>query len=377
MKYIKSYELYRNTVNEELLGNAINFLKGLWSKAMDELKKLGNNPNTDQIKKWISDNPFNPSDNNFLFKNIMDDFKKKPECNDQDALNLIDSILNPETGVMGKQGLSSLLETLQKTYPPKKGESTSSQYATFEYILDSIRKKTIIRYKFAGSTDGNVDQKKINIDLKDTIHLPDVKKLLISSTDNKKKKDSIINWCEKTLFPQMDKFNDEIKDDDIVKYLQSKKISLSGGVDSNSMTYDKLKEFFDKKIKVIYLLKDKKKIEWDELSDDQKKNPEDAPTNTIVGVKLINSLNDLNKEDSIVFLDKDNNPTIKKSYNDIIGPFVEDRSEEAKKAAESLGKIKNDSDKMNKVAKFADFLQNDMNKEKIKEIEKILNDNEK
>ena len=177
MKYVKSFESHRNSknlepVNEELLGGVINFFKGLWTKAMDELKKLGEDPDTIKVKDWIANNPFNPSDNSYLFKNVMDEFKKKPEANDQDALTLVDSILNPETGVLGKQGLAPLYESLKKAYPPQEGEPASSQFATFEYIFNTIRTKAIIQYKFAASTDGKVDPKKINIDLKDMTHLP-------------------------------------------------------------------------------------------------------------------------------------------------------------------------------------------------------------
>ena len=232
MKYVKSFESHRNSsklepVNEELLGGIINFFKGLWSKAMEELKKLGQDPDTQEVKDWIGNNPFNPADNNYLFKNIMDEFKKKIEANDQDALTLVDNILNPETGVLGKQGLAPLYESLKKAYPAIGGEVASSQYATFEYVFNTIRNKAIALYKFAGGpSDGKVDPKKINVDLKDTIHLPDVKKLLIAATDGKKKRDAIINWCEKTLFPQLDKFADAITEEEVNKNLESKKIPV-------------------------------------------------------------------------------------------------------------------------------------------------------
>jgi hypothetical protein len=143
----------------------------------------------------------------------------------------------------------------------------------------------------------------------------------------------------------------------------------------DGMTYDKLKELFDNKTPVMYLLKGKTKEEFEKLTDDQKKKPNEAPVNTIVGVKPIVNLNDQNKPDSVVFNDKDGEPTIKKSYTEILGPAEgseEQRSEEAKQAAEALGKIKQDPDKMKKVANFAQFLQNDANKDKIAEIEKIL-----
>ena len=51
---------------------------------------------------------------------------------------------------------------------------------------------------------------------------------------------------------------------------------------------------------------------------------------------------------------------------------AESSGENAKKAAEVLAKIKTDEEKMGKVVKYAEFIQNDANKAKIEEIEKIL-----
>lgn len=161
----------------------------------------------------------------------------------------------------------------------------------------------------------------------------------------------VANYIEKELT------DDELKD------IYSK----AGGKSADSegdMTYDKLKEFFDKKIPVIYLLKGKKKQDFDP------KKPTDQQTN-VVGVKVINTLNDQNKDDSVTFLNKDDKPTIKKSYTDIIGP-AQTGGENAKKAAEVLGKIKQDEDKMGQVVKFAEFLQDEKNKDKVAEIEKMM-----
>jgi hypothetical protein len=377
MKYVKSFESHRKSkvvepVNEELFGGIINFFKGLWSKAMEELKKLGKDPDTQEVKDWIGSNPFNPADNNYLFKNVMDEFKKKPEANDQDALTLVDSILNPETGVLGKQGLAPLYENLKKAFPPLDGEPASSQFATFEYIFNTIRTKAIIQYKFAASTDGKVDPKKINIDLKDMTHLPDVKKLLTAATDGKKKKDAIVNWCEKTLFPQLDKLADAITEEEVNKYLEGKKIPVpeGGEGDANAMTYDKLKEFYDKKTPVIYKLKDFKQEDWDKLSDDQKKKPKEEPASKIVGVKVIDAINDQDKDDSVTFLDKDEKPTIKKGYKDIVGPSEAEGKDDLVKKLRDLQTKKPEDIK--KVGTFVDFISDEANKDKVVEIDKII-----
>lgn len=131
------------------------------------------------------------------------------------------------------------------------------------------------------------------------------------------------------------------------------KSGKGGGADE--MTYDKVKDFYDKKIPVIYLLKDKTKADYD-----PKKKPEEQTD--VVGVKIINAINDQNKDDSVTFLNKDNNPTIKKSYADIIGPGEEQKGENAKKTADILGRIKDDEEKMGNVAKFAEFVEKDPTK---------------
>lgn len=176
----------------------------------------------------------------------------------------------------------------------------------------------------------------------------------------KAKKDAAIKFLDDLQKDVAGYIEKELTDDEL-KDIYSK---AGGPGGEDEMTYDKLKELFDKKTPVIYLLKDKKKEEYD-----PKKKPEEQAM--IVGVKPIEALNDQNKPDSVVFLDKDGKPTIKKSYADIIGPGVA-AGENAKKAAEVLGKIKQDEEKMGKVVKFAEFMQDDKNKDKVAEIEKMM-----
>jgi|LauGreDrversion4_2_1035121.scaffolds.fasta_scaffold135157_1 hypothetical protein len=365
MKYVKSFESHRTSkivepINEELLGGIINFFKGLWAKAMEELKKLGEDPDTTEVKDWIADNPFNPADNNYLFKNVMDEFKKKPEANDQDALTLVDSILNPETGVLGKQGLAPLYESLKKAFPPKEGEPASSQYATFEYFFDTIRTKAIIQYKFAASTDGKVDPKKINIDLKDMTHLPDVKKLLTAATDGKKKKDAIVNWCEKTLFPQLDKFADAITEDDVNKYLEGKKIPVpEAGPEGGYKVGDN----------VVYKREKFDQAKWDALTDDDKKKPNEGKMKELqaeaIGIKKISKI----EGDKVSFEGAD----FTKTMGDILMKTEEVKAEGQEDLVKKLGDLKTKKpEDIKKVGSFVDFISDEANKDKVAEIEKIM-----
>ena len=365
MKYVKKFESHRTSknlepINEELLGGVINFFKGLWTKAMEELKKLGEDPDTTEVKDWIADNPFNPADNNYLFKNVMDEFKKKPEANDQDALTLVDSILNPETGVLGKQGLAPLYETLKKAYPPQEGEPASSQYATFEYFFNTIRTKAIVQYKFGASTDGKVDPKKINIDLKDMTHLPDVKKLLTAATDGKKKKDAIVNWCEKTLFPQLDKFADAITEEEVNKNLESRKIPVpEAGPEGGYKVGDN----------VVYKREKFDQAKWDALTDDDKKKPNEGKMKELqaeaIGIKKISKI----EGDKVSFEGAD----FTKTMGDILMKTEEVKAEGQEDLVKKLGDLKTKNpENIKKVGTFVDFISDEANKDKVAEIDKII-----
>jgi len=365
MKYVKTFESHRTSknlepINEEMLGGVINFFKGLWTKAMEELKKLGEDPDTTEVKDWIADNPFNPADNNYLFKNVMDEFKKKPEANDQDALTLVDSILNPETGVLGKQGLAPLYETLKKAYPPQEGEPASSQYATFEYFFNTIRTKAIVQYKFGASTDGKVDPKKINIDLKDMTHLPDVKKLLTAATDGKKKKDAIVNWCEKTLFPQLDKFADAITEEEVNKNLESRKIPVpEAGPEGGYKVGDN----------VVYKREKFDQAKWDALTDDDKKKPNEGKMKELqaeaIGIKKISKI----EGDKVSFEGAD----FTKTMGDILMKTEEVKAEGQEDLVKKLGDLKTKNpENIKKVGTFVDFISDEANKDKVAEIDKII-----
>jgi hypothetical protein len=139
-----------------------------------------------------------------------------------------------------------------------------------------------------------------------------------------------------------------------------------------SLTDDEVKNIFNKisgggtvdyKVgdMVIYLLKDKKKEEYDE-----KKKPEEQKE--VVGVKKIEKI----EGDKIFFKSQDGEDIIKTKLEIMGKAEGAVAGENAKKAQEALGKIKADEEKMGKVATFAEFIQNDANKDKIAEIEKLM-----
>ena len=141
---------------------------------------------------------------------------------------------------------------------------------------------------------------------------------------------------------------------------------------TSAINYEQLAKFKADKTPVIYKRDGFNEEEWKNLTDEEKKNPPENKKELLkIDVKPIESV----EKDTVTFKDSNGDTFIKK-YDDIIGPG-EGRSVEAKDAAISLGKIKDNPDKMKKVASYADFLLNDTNKDKIDKIDKIISGSEK
>jgi hypothetical protein len=122
---------------------------------------------------------------------------------------------------------------------------------------------------------------------------------------------------------------------------------------------------------VVYLKQDKTIDQWNSLSDEDKKNPSEGKASEVVSVGKIQKKDG----DNFTIEYGDEGKTTDKTSSEIISKNQVDKNEEAKKAAESLGKIKDDADKMKTVAELADMLQDDSKKDKVEEIKKIISDN--
>lgn len=122
---------------------------------------------------------------------------------------------------------------------------------------------------------------------------------------------------------------------------------------------------------VVYLKQDKTMDQWNSLSDEDKKNPSEGKASEFVSVGKIQKKDG----DNFTIEYGDEGKTTDKTSSEIISKNQVDKNEEAKKAAESLGKIKDDADKMKTVAELADMLQDDSKKDKVDEIKKIISDN--
>lgn len=361
-KYIKTFESFRKNepVNEELLGGLINFFKNMWGKATEELKKLGEKPTMDQLDKWVEGNVFNPSSSTYLFKNVVEEFKKKPEANNEDCLKLVDDILDPETGALGTQGLQPLYDNLLKAF----GENLAP-LETIKFYFQTARNRAIKDYKFAGGPDLKVgEEAKVNpedkkMDLTEASHLPDLKKVLQGAgDDNKKKKEATVAWVDKNLIPRLLKYIQEIKPEQVSEYLKTKGIEQ----EETSQEY-KVGDT------VVYKRDKFNEQDWEKLSDDEKAKFDDGKMkeyqdNEQIGIKKISAING----DDVEFEEAD----FKKSLSDILMKTEAEKAEGQDDLVDTLKDLKAKNPEaiknLDAVAKL--YADPEANKDKIAEIEK-------
>ena len=373
-KYVRSFESFRQNIkngaiNEELfgIGGALKELFGkIWAKGVEEIKKIGKNPSPEQLEEWIDKNPLNPQDDTYLLKGVMDAFIKKPEANEQDCLDLIKNILDPQVGSLGKQGMQSLYDGLLKSF----GKETPT-IDIIKFYMETIRNRAIKDYKYAGGpdlkvgTDAKVDEKKIVIDMKDTTHLPEFKKaILVAQQDNKKRKQIAIDWVNKTLITRLDKYLSEIKDEAVDAYLKSVGKEAPEGGEGGYKVGDSVMYKRDN------WEKNKAQDVWDKLTDDEKKKPEDGKLkelidNESIGIKVIKAV----EKDFVRFMDVD----WIKDNEEILGK-VEAKAEGQEDLVKTLGDVKaKNPDAIKKISDVANLYKDpDANKDKITEIEKLL-----
>ena len=255
MKYIKTFESYKDKknepINEELFGGIINFLKGMWGKAVEEIKKLGEKPTIEQLDTWIEENIFNRNSNSYLFKSVMDEFKKKTEANTEDCLTLVQSIIDPDLGALGKQGLSPLYDSLMKAFGKNLGP-----LSTIKYYFSTSRNKAIAEFKYAGGPNTvdpktlyvKVDGNKKIMDINNQTHIPALKAILKPLGDgaDKAKKDATVKWVEGVLLPRLLKYIQDIKKEDVQAYAK-----IEGIEEESTTTKDSVELFWvDKSVEL-------------------------------------------------------------------------------------------------------------------------------
>ena len=119
---------------------------------------------------------------------------------------------------------------------------------------------------------------------------------------------------------------------------------------------------------VIHLKKDKKKEEWDALSDEEKKDPNGEKAKEIVGVHTIEKI----EGDNFIFKDNEG-AEFTKTKADILGKTEAPKVEGQEDLTKKLGEMKTKNpDNIKKVSSYVDFIGKEENKAKVEEIDKII-----
>lgn len=347
MKYIKSYTTYKDIrINEEFVGKSIKgSLSNLFQAFLTPFKDLSGN-----IKKY-----FNENDPNSIKSVILNTLNKAIDS----AQKMIrDNSMNDTKSVLGifDQFKSELIEISNGIGPDFKSAITDKYKSSAAY---EIAKAILLGNKQANwkgivgiiSDDNYKYSSKNYIDLinKSIDGKPDDQQVKISKDVAFKFFDDF----QKDISLQIDK---ELTKDEITKIYNDAKEKLGA---NKSLDYNKIKEFFDKKVKVLY--------KRDGYEDG--KQPEDQKEK--VGAKLIDKLDN----NGNVFFKDDSGNEFKKSYSDILGPALDDNEKVQKDLSVKLGKLKVNTDKMKIVDDFVNILGDNNRQKDLQDIQRIMNKN--
>jgi hypothetical protein len=359
MKFIKTYESFKshkkvNSINEEFLGGLFG---NLFKKLKDTINKTKGGKEVEEIyQKYRSA--------------IENDIKKQANITLQ-----LDQI---------KQAEQAKKDATKPEVKPEdsetQGDSSETQGEDKKESLFSLETEKIFENEEKISEDllkkkrGLIDQiVKKNTDLA-LQEMEDILKkyggksanpalaAIISSKKSQFEIDvltSQINALESSGDTKSSKDMEKIRDEKA----KASEQQLEAGLNVKPVEYNDGDE-------VIYLKQDKTIDQWNSLSDEDKKNPAEGKASEVVAVGKIQKKDG----DNFTIEYGDEGKTTDKTSNEIVSKNQVDKNEEAKKAAESLGKIKDDSEKMKTVADLADMLQDDSKKDKVEEIKKIMSD---
>jgi len=354
-KYVRNFESFKNSkklelVNEELLGGILNFIKGVWKKASAAIKKLSG---FDDIKKYISDNLLNSKNPESVFSATLKEYNAKASFNDQDCFDLVSKVIDPDDSALGTS-------TLKGLYDLSEDENTKKE---LQFLFETSRNNTIVKFKYGGGpkfefgrplptpaikpelkTGKAIQRTSDGKGFVDQNHLPDVKKLIATLTDDKKKA-AMMNWFNNIFL--------KFINDDIMR------LENPNG-ESNDNSEFKVGD------NVIYKRDKFDQVEWDSIPEDEKLKPGEGKMKELqeekIGIKIISKI----EGDVISFEGAD----FTKKLSDLISKVEGDinKSDEANEVSQKLGKIKDDPDKMKIVGDVVDALEDPSKTEEIKKI---------
>jgi hypothetical protein len=404
MKYIKRYESFKNTepVNEEFLGKLIGGIKNLIKKGQERINKTKGGKEIEVIyQKYLTmitselaktaqidlniaaaskgDMPAAPgaTTNDANAKLAADTLKKKKAIMDQIVKKIKANALKEMDGVLTKFGGAAANPQLNLLIDAKKDQFEMDYLNAQIAYLDKAGDKTMVA---TISKERDALSKKIEDDFKEfdtakavTYAVGDqVIYLLKDKTpeqyDKTKKPEDQKDIVGVHKIAELDGDNFTLEDENGKPTIKKTGKEIMGKVEGAEGAVEyKVGDV------VIYLKKDKKKEEFDALTDEEKKNPTEGKAAEIVGVKKIEKL----EGDKVTFLDKDGKPTIIKTLAEIIGKSEGEQAQGQEDLVKKLGELKSKKpEDIKKVSSYVDFMSDEKNADKVAEIEKIIGEGE-
>lgn len=401
MKYIKKYESFKNTesVNEEFLGKLIGGIKNMFKKAQERSNKAKGGKEVEVIyQKYLTsittelaktaqidlnvaaaakgDLPAaaGATTNDANAKLAVDTLKKKKTIMDQIVQKIKATALKEMDAVLTKFGGAAANPQLKIIIDTKKDQFEMDYLNAQIAYLDKAGDKTMVA---AISKERDALSKSIEDDFKD---FDTVKPVTYAVGDEViyLLKDKKPEEYDKTKKPEdqkavvgvhkiaeLDGDNFTLEDEKGEPTIKKTGKEIMGKVEGA----EKAEEYKVGDV-VMYLKKDKKKEEFDALTDDEKKKPTEGKAKEIVGVKKIEKL----EGDKVTFLDKDGKPTIVKTLAEIVGKSEGGEPAEGQEdLVKKLGELKTKKpEDIKKVSSYVDFMSDEKNAAKVAEIEKII-----
>jgi hypothetical protein len=359
MKYVRTYESFKSTKFSNLETLNEEFIGGLIKGALSKLFNLFSEPFKDlanDIKKMFKEDDLGTVKDIIMtnFNQAIDNAQKEiPKINEEGALTdlmpkMIEQLVNLANNIEKDvtQGLGK-----DKTTPftnAAKSVILGNKEAKWPGLVGALDPNNAVALKFNGGIKINYKFNKAAYDkaLTDAGAKGGANAL-------KAKKDAANKFLDNLQKDVAGYIEKELTDDEL-KDIYSK----AGGKSEGGVSDELLKSYGVEKVEDLV----GKEVRYKTKEFDKNKKPEEQPDK-------IGKLKVLSVEKDGLKLDGKEADFVKKMEEILPG---ESAGENAKKAAETLGKIKGDEEKMAKVAKFADFIQDEKNKDKLAEIEKMM-----
>lgn len=405
MKYIKKYESFKKQnaepVNEEFLGKLIGGIKGLFKKAQERTNKAKGGKEVEVIyQKYLTmitselaktaqidlnvmaaskgDLPAaaGATTNDANAKLAVDTLKKKKVVMDQIVQKIKAMALKEMDAILTKFGGAAANPQLKIIIDSKKDQFEMDYLNAQIGYLDKAGDKTMVA---AISKQRDALSKSIEDDFKDfdtakavtyavgdeVIYLLKDKKPEEYDKTKKPEDQKAIVGVHKIA--ELDGDNFTLEDEKGEPTIKKTGKEIMGKVEGASAT-----EEYKVGDSVIHLKKDKKKEEWDALTDEEKKDPNGEKAKEIVGVHKIEKIDG----DNFTFKDSKGVDFIK-TKADILGKAEGGESGEEDLdsfhlTVKKLGDMKSKPEELKKVSSYVDFIGKEENKAKVEEIEKII-----